>query len=192
MSLTLKYCHVRFVEKNFFKGLVAVPDINNRQSQVLSRRSKSAFKITYSRLLSELGVEAFYRVLCAIVIGNQIIVRGNQPNQINAVLRLLEDLLPDACKQTLINQTNYQERWRCGLLGLSMDIPIPDCIDRSEILVLSIFESSDHEKISFEISTTAPDQRLTLAREYLEILSQNLPERLLWLAVQSKKEEWIQ
>ncbi|KNC72822.1 hypothetical protein SARC_14618 [Sphaeroforma arctica JP610] len=73
-----------------------------------------------------------------MLIGNQLIVRGECEEIVISVLFSLAYLLPRDCCTMVPYSHIYRERWECNFLGLSADAEIPATLDHGSHVILDV------------------------------------------------------
>lgn len=80
-------------------------------------------------LASVLGKPSFHTLAYHTVIGNQVIVRGDQKKVVRSVIDCLQSLLPKGCCRVIYHSDTYQDSWRCNFLGYPPSGSLPDHAD---------------------------------------------------------------
>ncbi|XP_014350056.1 folliculin isoform X1 [Latimeria chalumnae] len=83
-----------------------------------------------------LGVSAFRMLAWHVLIGNQVIWRGQNKDLIQSAFDVLKAMLPVGCVRIIPYSDQYEETYRCNFLGLSHEVQIPPHIVTSEFCVL--------------------------------------------------------
>ncbi len=84
------------------------------------------------------------------MVGDQIVVRTDQPELIREFLDSLRFLIPFGCAKTIYWGNGYEETFRCNLLGVSGDVKVPDNLIHSGHVVLIDVVSS--VSVSFDFA----------------------------------------
>uniref|UniRef100_A0A8C4N6N8 Folliculin n=1 Tax=Eptatretus burgeri TaxID=7764 RepID=A0A8C4N6N8_EPTBU len=80
---------------------------------------------------------AWFRVVAwHVLLGNQVIWRGEKESLIRSAFVLLETLLPSGCVRTIPYSKMYQDAYRCNFLGIESHVSLPPHITASELYVL--------------------------------------------------------
>uniref|UniRef100_UPI00358E5790 folliculin n=1 Tax=Myxine glutinosa TaxID=7769 RepID=UPI00358E5790 len=80
---------------------------------------------------------AWFRVVAwHVLLGNQVIWRGENEALIRSAFVLLETLLPSGCVRTIPYSKMYQDAYRCNFLGIESRVALPPHITASELYVL--------------------------------------------------------
>ncbi|XP_077382747.1 folliculin isoform X2 [Festucalex cinctus] len=83
-----------------------------------------------------LGAAEFRQVAWHVLMGNQVIWRGDDPGLIQSAFAVLKTLLPVGCVRSVPYSAHYEEAYKCNFLGLSPDVAIPAHVISSEFSVL--------------------------------------------------------
>ncbi|KAG0215011.1 hypothetical protein BGX31_000944 [Mortierella sp. GBA43] len=93
-----------------------------------------------------LGRQQFDRLVWNSVVGNQVIVRGQEPSIVREIIGLLQNVLPKDCCTVILNGSSYEPSYACNILGLERSTPIPPDLDPHDFILLDIFlENHGHE-----------------------------------------------
>ncbi|KAK9768723.1 hypothetical protein K7432_000406 [Basidiobolus ranarum] len=82
--------------------------------------------------------KAFRKLVFNCVIGNQVIVRGNEEPLVKSIISVLQEIIPLGCSSVMSYEGSYQEIWKCNLLGLKSDVEFPEDVDRTSSVLLDI------------------------------------------------------
>ncbi|KAG0352937.1 hypothetical protein BGZ54_002497, partial [Gamsiella multidivaricata] len=85
-----------------------------------------------------LGQQPFNRLVWNGVVGNQVIVRGEDTKIVHEIIRSLEDVLPKDCCTIITDGSSYEPSYACNILGLDRSIPIPPDLDPQDFILLDI------------------------------------------------------
>eukprot|EP00002_Diphylleia_rotans_P025910 TRINITY_DN5145_c0_g1_i13.p1 TRINITY_DN5145_c0_g1~~TRINITY_DN5145_c0_g1_i13.p1 ORF type:complete len:825 (-),score=172.86 TRINITY_DN5145_c0_g1_i13:2692-5166(-) len=86
-----------------------------------------------------LGDDGMKHVLYNLLIGNQVIVRGDHSYMIHRIVRILKTTLPDNVLQIVENSKVYRPAYECNLLALtSMSYEIPSDMDPSSFALIDV------------------------------------------------------
>ncbi|KAF9914282.1 hypothetical protein BX616_008605 [Lobosporangium transversale] len=110
--------------------------INERQSS--DNGHQSIIIESLRDLRRALGPQQFNRLIWNSVVGNQVIVRGEEPSVVHDIIRLLEGILPKDCCTVILDGSCYEPSYACNILGLHRSIPIPTDLDPQDFILLDI------------------------------------------------------
>ncbi|GJJ68506.1 folliculin [Entomortierella parvispora] len=88
-----------------------------------------------------LGRHKFDRLIWNCVVGNQVIVRGEETRIVKEAIVLLEDILPKACC-TVHFGSQYEPTYECNILGLERSTAIPPDMDPQSFILLDICKTT--------------------------------------------------
>lgn len=83
-----------------------------------------------------LGSSAFRILAWHVLMGNQVIWKGQDQDLIQSAFQVLQAMLPVGCVRTIPYSEQYEETYRCNFLGLSPHVQIPPHILSSEFAVI--------------------------------------------------------
>ncbi|XP_069066160.1 folliculin [Pleurodeles waltl] len=83
-----------------------------------------------------LGSSAFRILAWHVLMGNQVIWKGQDRDLIQSAFQVLQAMLPVGCVRTIPYSEQYEETYRCNFLGLSQHVQIPPHILASEFAVI--------------------------------------------------------
>ncbi|KAF9148548.1 hypothetical protein BG015_009717 [Linnemannia schmuckeri] len=89
-----------------------------------------------------LGRRRFNRLIWNSLVGNQVIIRGEESKIVREVIRSLEDILPKDCCTIIMDGSSYEPSYACNILGLDRSIPIPPDMDPQDFILLDICTES--------------------------------------------------
>ncbi|KAF9362220.1 hypothetical protein BGX34_006577 [Mortierella sp. NVP85] len=93
-----------------------------------------------------LGRQQFDRLVWNSVVGNQVIVRGEENKIVIEIIKSLQIVLPKDCCTIILNGPSYEPSYACNILGLDHSTPIPPDLDPDHFILLDIFmETLDHQ-----------------------------------------------
>ncbi|XP_052769863.1 folliculin-like [Mya arenaria] len=189
------------------EGVDAVSDPSVNQSAIKEAlKDDGSPEITDIRhLLKLLGPKRFDILAHHVVIGNQVIVRGNGRTLMRSFLDALTCLLPKGCYRAIPYSDVYVESYKCNFLGLPPKIQLPPHVSKNEpFLLIDVFEpngektKTDPDLLAgyvFKFSTSAellPDSVPTvLDRMERAIKNENLCLDVLEHSLVCYKEEWM-
>ncbi|KAF9933344.1 hypothetical protein FBU30_005748 [Linnemannia zychae] len=85
-----------------------------------------------------LGRKRFNRLIWNSLVGNQVIVRGEESKVVREVISSLEDILPKDCCTIIMDGSSYEPSYACNILGLDRSIPIPPDMNPQHFILLDI------------------------------------------------------
>ncbi|KAM3614278.1 uncharacterized protein V6R79_012084 [Siganus canaliculatus] len=153
-----------------------------------------------------LGAAEFRQLVWHVLMGNQVIWRGADPQLIQSAFTVLKSLLPVGCVRSVPYSDQYEEAYKCNFLGLNSNVPIPAHVSSSEFSVLvdvvserSCQSSAVDEDLSslyqFTISSanTQPTDRGPMLLNKLEVAlsNENLSVDVVSHCLLCLKEEWM-
>ncbi|XP_066568765.1 folliculin isoform X2 [Amia ocellicauda] len=156
-----------------------------------------------------LGASEFRQLTWHVLMGNQVIWRGADPQLIQSAFTVLKALLPRGCCRCVLYSECYEEAYRCNFLGLRPDVPVPPHVLASEFSVLvdvvsddrsSLYSaaSSDDDILSLyqcrltSASTQPTDRGPTLLNKLeLALTNENLSVDVVSHCLLCLKEEWM-
>ncbi|XP_014350058.1 folliculin isoform X2 [Latimeria chalumnae] len=156
-----------------------------------------------------LGVSAFRMLAWHVLIGNQVIWRGQNKDLIQSAFDVLKAMLPVGCVRIIPYSDQYEETYRCNFLGLSHEVQIPPHIVTSEFCVLVDVHPAtrsnlypvlfvDEEPLSkyeFEVisgSSVATDRGPTILNKIeAALMNENLSGEVVDQCLICLKEEWM-
>ncbi|KAF9993490.1 hypothetical protein BGZ79_001818 [Entomortierella chlamydospora] len=131
----LSNCSRRLTERHIQGRLV----VEQKQETQSSESGKQQPAINSLRDLRQvLGKQQFNRLVWNTVVGNQVIVRGDNSSIVNEIIRLLEDILPKDCCTVITEGSAYEPSYACNILGLDRSVPIPTDLDPQDFILLDI------------------------------------------------------
>lgn len=89
-----------------------------------------------------LGRRRFNRLIWNSLVGNQVIIRGEESKIVREVIKSLEDILPKDCCTIIMDGSTYEPSYACNILGLDRSIPIPPDMDPQDFILLDICTES--------------------------------------------------
>ncbi|XP_069038629.1 folliculin isoform X2 [Lepisosteus oculatus] len=87
-----------------------------------------------------LGASEFRMLAWHVLMGNQVIWRGPDPQLIQSAFTVLKALLPVGCVRAIPCSRQYEEAYRCNFLGLSPDVSVPPHVSNSGPTLLNKLE----------------------------------------------------
>lgn len=117
-------------------------------------------------LYNILGLDVFRKLILNFVMGNQLVIKGNDPKIVQSVISILkvnnviiiivyyiiillfisiiiiwkQDLVPSECCSIMENENNYQTISKCNILGLNATAQIPNDVNKSTLCLLYILK----------------------------------------------------
>ncbi|KAI8797642.1 folliculin [Biomphalaria glabrata] len=82
-----------------------------------------------------LGSSNFLSLAHHVVVGNQVIVSGQQRPLVKSILETLKSFLPKGCCRVIPYSNKYEESWKCNFLGLSPEVQLSQHVTSSELFV---------------------------------------------------------
>ncbi|KAF9179114.1 hypothetical protein BGZ51_007244 [Haplosporangium sp. Z 767] len=107
-----------------------------------------------------LGRQSFDRLIWNSLIGNQVIVRGEESGIVREIIKSLENILPKDCCDIIMDSPVYEPSYACNILGLDRSVPIPSDMDPQDFILLDIcMNAFDHQISTPSISHPADNNR---------------------------------
>ncbi|CAH2307751.1 folliculin [Pelobates cultripes] len=107
----------------------------NETSKLLECRLPVIFR-SLRHMRQVLGA-AYFRVLAwHILMGNQVIWKGQDRDLIQSAFDVLRTMLPVGCVRVIPYSEKYEDAYRCNFLGLSPQAEIPPHVQTSEFTVM--------------------------------------------------------
>eukprot|EP00058_Branchiostoma_floridae_P010238 XP_002595726.1 hypothetical protein BRAFLDRAFT_113576 [Branchiostoma floridae] len=121
-----------------------------------------------------IGSQGFHSIAHHILIGNQIIIRGEKRVTMESIINVLKSLLPMGCCRIVPYSATYEDSWKCNFLGLPLVAQIPAHVMSSEYYA--------------QLPEKGPAilQKIELALE-----NENLSSAVVDACLVSLKEEWM-
>ncbi|XP_023210472.1 folliculin-like [Centruroides sculpturatus] len=94
-------------------------------------------------LFNFLGKEKFRSLAHHVLIGNQIIMRGNFPELMKSFILCIKEILPRGCYHPIFDSPQYEDSWKCNFLSLQPDVVIPSHVMGSELYLIVDFRSKE-------------------------------------------------
>ena len=94
-------------------------------------------------------------LLYNVSLGNQCIVRSDEPHAVVDFITAVTATLPDNASTTAINQDHYCEAFEASFLGLLRGVNIPGHIDRAGVIVVDLDPASDRNNWAGSITLCA-------------------------------------
>ncbi|KAF5904475.1 folliculin, partial [Clarias magur] len=154
-----------------------------------------------------LGAAEFRQLAWHVLMGNQVIWRGQDCGLIQSAFNMLKALLPVGCVRVVPYSTQYEEAYKCNFLGLSPDVQIPAHVTSSEFMVLvevlnleqgntfHMYNDDIPSLYQFSISsanTQPTDKGPTLLNKIdLALANENLSVEVVSHCLLCLKEEWM-
>ncbi|MEE6497811.1 hypothetical protein FKM82_002872 [Ascaphus truei] len=83
-----------------------------------------------------LGASAFHMLAWHVLMGNQVIWKGQDRELIQSAFDVLQAMLPVGCVRVIPYSEKYEDAYRCNFLGLSPYAEIPPHVQSSEFAVM--------------------------------------------------------
>ncbi|KAF9275082.1 hypothetical protein BGZ88_002571 [Linnemannia elongata] len=106
-----------------------------------------------------LGRRRFNRLIWNSLVGNQVIIRGEESKIVREVIKSLEDILPRDCCTIIMDGSSYEPSYACNILGLDRSIPIPPDMDPQDFILLDICTESLTQPIPTPPTSLPADHR---------------------------------
>ncbi|KAF9428578.1 hypothetical protein BGZ94_001881 [Podila epigama] len=104
-----------------------------------------------------LGLQKFNRLIWNTLVGNQVIIRGEEPRIVVEIVRSLEEILPKDCCSIILNSTTYEQSYTCNILGLDRSVAIPTDMDPNDFILLDLCLTTFTHRSSATTSLTASE-----------------------------------
>ncbi|KAG0091531.1 hypothetical protein BGZ92_000485 [Podila epicladia] len=101
-----------------------------------------------------LGPQKFNCLIWNSLVGNQVIIRGEEPRIVVEIVRSLEDVLPKECCTIILDSATYEQSYTCNILGLDRSVPIPPDMDPNDFILLDLCLTTFTRRPSATPSTT--------------------------------------
>ncbi|CAO3574441.1 unnamed protein product [Mortierella alpina] len=85
-----------------------------------------------------LGRQPFNRLIWNSLVGNQVIVRGEESRITREIIRSLEGILPKECRNVILDGPAYEPSYACNILGLDRSVAIPPNMDPQDFILLDV------------------------------------------------------
>ncbi|CAH1273163.1 folliculin-like isoform X3 [Branchiostoma lanceolatum] len=151
-----------------------------------------------------IGSQGFHSIAHHILIGNQIIIRGEKRATIESIINVLKSLLPMGCCRMVPYSATYEDSWKCNFLGLPLVAQIPAHVMSSEYYVIidvlspaKVKQTSEPDvffQYSFLMTTKAqlPEKGPAILQKIeLALENENLSSAVVDACLVSLKEEWM-
>ncbi|KAG9064083.1 hypothetical protein KI688_003262 [Linnemannia hyalina] len=106
-----------------------------------------------------LGRRQFNRLIWNSLVGNQVIIRGEESKIVREVIKSLEDILPKDCCTIIMDGSSYEPSYACNILGLDRSIPIPPDMDPQDFILLDICTKSLTQPIATPPTSLPADRK---------------------------------
>lgn len=156
------------------------------------------------QLFQFLGKEKFHTLAHHILIGNQIIVRGNAPQLMKSFILCIKEILPRGCYHPIFDSSQYEDSWKCNFISLQSDVTIPSHIMNSELcLIVDLNSQGETSNKSGNISlknfctslfsaAKLPDKSPHVLTELERILEDQIfSDSAIMAFLVALKEEWM-
>ncbi|XP_035695172.1 folliculin-like isoform X1 [Branchiostoma floridae] len=151
-----------------------------------------------------IGSQGFHSIAHHILIGNQIIIRGEKRPTMESIINVLKSLLPMGCCRIVPYSATYEDSWKCNFLGLPLVAQIPAHVMSSEYYVIidvlspakvqQTLEPDVFFQYSFLMTTKAqlPEKGPAILQKIeLALENENLSSAVVDACLVSLKEEWM-
>ncbi|XP_053550982.1 folliculin isoform X2 [Bombina bombina] len=184
------------------------------ESSVLSEWNMTTRRTAVFRSLRHmrqvLGASAFRMLAWHVLMGNQVIWKGQDKELIESAFDVLQAMLPVGCVRVILYSEQYEDAYRCNFLGLSSQAEIPPHVQTSEFAVMVDFRTAprsnlypvlfvDDEPLSkyeFEVASGGPvvTDRVGLSilnKIEAALINENLSMDVVDQCLICLKEEWM-
>ena len=93
----------------------------------------------FTQVSDNAGPAAFRVLLFNVIVGNQIVVRGRDPDIAVSALSYAQQLLPNECLDVVHYDSVYHDSYQFKFLGLPPEIDVPDYVDSKSYAVVGAF-----------------------------------------------------
>ncbi|KAI8811783.1 vesicle coat protein [Cladochytrium replicatum] len=98
-----------------------------------------------------------------VLIGNQIVVRGDEPAIVSSTLQLFQELVPHHCVSALDFSQEYEESWKYNFIGISRNTALPKDLSSNHVFLIEVIPTKQEPKSvsDYELRVPPPDKRTT-------------------------------
>ncbi|KAM9959138.1 hypothetical protein ACTFIR_000195 [Dictyostelium discoideum] len=156
--------------------------------------------LSLSQVNRIMGEDAFSILVYNIIIGNQVIIRGQNERLVTSMVSVVKEILPKECVNVCNFSNTFKELWECNILGLNTSAVIPLHIDKDICCIVDIDyydlskepDDIDHpNRSTIEITCSGSKFPSTLGIAIESIYKQYCTITLENIQLKSIKEEWI-
>ncbi|KAF9348395.1 hypothetical protein BGX26_000201 [Mortierella sp. AD094] len=137
----LSNCSRRLTERHI-QGRLVVNECTLQEQKQETQSSETGQQQPTINSLRELrrvlGTQHFNRLVWNSVVGNQVIVRGDNSSIVSEIIGSLEEILPKDCCTVIMEGSAYEPSYACNILGLDRSVPIPTDLDPQDFILLDI------------------------------------------------------
>ncbi|EXX75713.1 Lst7p [Rhizophagus irregularis DAOM 197198w] len=143
-------------------------------------------------LYNILGLDVFRKLILNFVMGNQLVIKGNDPKIVQSVISILKDLVPSECCSIMENENNYQTISKCNILGLNATAQIPNDVNKSTLYkaMTNAFEFNLQYGIDDKDNKRIYSAPNSFINQLIGILKLNLPSEIMNTRIMIFKEQW--
>ncbi|KAM5152947.1 folliculin isoform 1-T3 [Mantella aurantiaca] len=156
-----------------------------------------------------LGPSAFRMLAWHVLMGNQVIWKGQNQELIQSAFHVLQAMLPVGCVRIIPYSEKYEDAYRCNFLGLTPQAEIPPHVQSSEFAVMIdvrtaprtnlypvLFEEEPLSKYEFTVVSGSPVATDRVGLSILNKIEAALSNENLSMGVVEQclvclKEEWM-
>jgi len=107
-------------------------------------------QVSFGVLQTILGAEGLRVAVYNMLIGNQIIVRGDNVGAADMITKLLLLILPDACSPSVLHSNTYRDAWEAPLLFLPSVSILPSHLTSDSFALIDFQYSSSSSNLLYE------------------------------------------
>jgi folliculin len=133
-------CAVHLATRTY-RVLHLVPDPPATITEGYTDNSKARTPMTLATLRKSLGAEGLRVVVYNVLVGNQLIVRGDYETA-GPLFGLVHSLLPAPCAFPPIQDTRYRDAWEAPFLSLPLGTEIPHWLETGTYAIIDIHNVS--------------------------------------------------
>jgi hypothetical protein len=82
------------------------------------------------------GPSAFRILVYNVLIGNQIVIRGEESTVVVSALSVVQQLLPLECCEMVRFSSEYIDSYQARFLGMPLDADVPDYVDEESFALI--------------------------------------------------------
>jgi len=147
--------------------------------------------LSYGEIYNTLGEDCMRGLVYNVIIGNQIIIRGNShlKSFVLSLLKMIGRLLPKSARNMVDYSEIFLDSWQCNLLGLSAEVQIPDYVEASSYALVDISKSS-HDMYTFDYMGKTTE-KTTFGTELEKLMEHHLPRHIEQMILRNLQEQWL-
>ncbi|KAF9966414.1 hypothetical protein BGZ70_002388 [Mortierella alpina] len=130
--------HLTVEGPSCLKNECTSPDITEERPSNGESGEQSETIDSLRELRRVLGRQPFNRLIWNSLVGNQVIVRGEESRIIREIIRSLEGILPKECRNVILDGPAYEPSYACNILGLDRSVAIPANMDPQDFILLDV------------------------------------------------------